>query len=72
MFRFHPQFCQLVMDLKMENTYRLRKDHGLRVCNYLYPMAYIFFTITSLKSKKIRERYILLLSVYAYNNIIDC
>ena len=44
------------MDLKMENTYWLRKDQGLyKGCDYFYPMALIFFTITSLKSKKIRN-----------------
>ena len=30
-------------------------DHGLGGCNYFYPMAHIFFTITSLKSKEIRK-----------------
>ena len=54
MLRKHSQYCQFVMDLKMEKDIdrgRIR-DYGNVII--FYRMAYSFFTITSLPSKKIR------------------
>ena len=54
-FLFHSQICEFVMDIKTKNICQMRKDHGLWGCNYFYPMAYMFYTITSFKSEKIRK-----------------
>ena len=58
MLQKQSQNCHMLIDLKMENRCRVRKDQGLWKCNYFYRMDYSFFTITnlksSLKSKKIR------------------
>ena len=53
MLQKESQNCQMWIDLKTENGFRVRNGQGLRICNYFYRMAYSFFTITSLKIKKI-------------------
>ena len=54
---FHSYICQFVMDLKMEKTSWIWKDHGLRGCDYFSPMAYDVFTIIILKYKKNHENH---------------
>ena len=49
-YKKESQNCQMWIDLKKENGFRIRNGQGLRICNYFYRMAYSFFTITSLKS----------------------
>ena len=45
------------MDLKMEKTSWMWKDHGLRGCDYFFPMASDVFTIIILKYKKNYENH---------------
>ena len=74
MLRKQSQYCQFVIDLKMENRYGLWKDQGFWKCNYFYRMAYSFFTITSLKSSLKFEKitvslYFAAECIQAYNDL---
>ena len=44
------QNCQMLIDLKTEKMWIVKRDQGLWKCNYFYRMGYSFFTITNLKS----------------------
>ena len=72
MLQKESQNCQMLIDLKTEKSLRMRKDQGLRICNYFYRMGYSFSTITSLKSSlkstKSRIRYSAAEFIHAYNN----
>ena len=40
MLQKESQNCQMWIDLRAENGFRVRNGQGLRICNYFYRMAY--------------------------------
>ena len=40
MLQKESQNCQMWIDLKTENGFRVRNGQRLRICNYFYRMAY--------------------------------
>ena len=40
MLQKESQNCQMWIDLRTENGFRVRNGQGLRICNYFYRMAY--------------------------------